>query len=160
MLKQGLKTFPPFAELTALYRTLDERYSEWTGDRPKCRACGNCCRFQEFGHALYVTPIEVAWLLRCARPLRGFDDSADRCPWQDDKGLCVAREGRTFGCRAFFCELEPPLDVDLEREKLLGSVRTLNERAGFDPIYAPFDQLLASAASTGGFLEAKPKIGE
>ena len=28
-----------------------------------CRACGQCCLFEQFGHRLYVTPGELALLL-------------------------------------------------------------------------------------------------
>src|SRR4051812_10991946 len=28
--------------------------------RPRCEASGRCCRFEEFGHRLYVTTMELA----------------------------------------------------------------------------------------------------
>lgn len=37
--------------------------------RPVCNASGRCCRFEAFGHRLYVTGLEIAWVLLGVRGL-------------------------------------------------------------------------------------------
>lgn len=31
--------------------------------RPVCNASGRCCKFEQYGHRLYVTGLEIAWFL-------------------------------------------------------------------------------------------------
>ncbi len=47
-------------ELRRLYADLDAAV---TTRGPTCWASGRCCRFDEYGHRLYVTGLEVAWFL-------------------------------------------------------------------------------------------------
>jgi Fe-S-cluster containining protein len=86
-------------ELSKLYKELDEVLSE---QAPECRACGQCCHFEDFGHVLYASSLEVDYLLRGAgspkRPIK-----KEVCPYLVDN-LCTAREHRTLGCRLFFCQ--------------------------------------------------------
>ena len=133
-----------FEELLDIYRRLDDRMASIPDCVIHCRACGLCCRFNQYGHQLFVTPIEVDWLLRSDPPFRPILSTPidEQCPWQNDAGQCVARTGRTFGCRAFFCDIEPPLDVDLERERLLRKIRELNARSGYDELYAPLGVII------------------
>src|SRR5205085_12556308 len=79
--------------------------------RPVCIASGRCCRFEEYGHRLFVTTAELAAFVH------GFE-SSDRppaldaavyewngtgCPFQLAK-LCGVHALRPFGCRIFFCD--------------------------------------------------------
>ena len=50
--------------LRALYARID---SEIAKRGPTCWASGRCCRFDEFGHRLYVTGLEVVWILKRVR---------------------------------------------------------------------------------------------
>ncbi len=85
-----------------------------------CWNKGDCCRFGEYGHRLYVTALEVAYYLAIGHeqdtpysPLLGNDsatftvlnnlDSADACPHAHDH-RCHARERRPLGCRIFYCD--------------------------------------------------------
>ena len=87
------------AEVEDLYRRLDERVSE---RNPVCVNRGACCRFGEFGHRLFVTPVELAYFLARAKvPIRSA--SGDACPYHLE-GLCGARSERPIGCRIFFCD--------------------------------------------------------
>jgi Fe-S-cluster containining protein len=97
-----------------------------------CRACGKCCRFQPGGIVLFASALELAYLVfesgpapggMPTPPLRGHVlcvgnsmpseqraghatqsyDAPWRCPYQAGD-RCVARRGRTLGCRTYFCE--------------------------------------------------------
>src|SRR6202012_3380440 len=93
--------------------------------RPICVVSGRCCRFEEYGHRLYVTTMELAaffgrYLEHRARlddrnhphpgPLprvrgRGENAAGDGtgCPFQGGK-LCGGHAFRPMGCRIFFCD--------------------------------------------------------
>ena len=85
-------------------RAADDRHWE-------CQACGKCCNFEQFGHKLYVTAGELAYLIRQpaseATPQQGASGlrtkPAALCPYQDGN-RCLARDGRALGCRLFFCD--------------------------------------------------------
>jgi Fe-S-cluster containining protein len=76
--------------------------------RPRCDASGRCCRFESYGHRLFVTTAEAAHFAAAHRGATGktLDLSAwdgAGCPLQADR-LCNAHAYRPFGCRIFFCD--------------------------------------------------------
>ena len=79
--------------------------------RPVCVISGRCCRFEEYGHRLFVTTLELAAFVRRAITAPGaarlatlFDSwSGAGCPFQVAK-LCGVHAIRPFGCRMFFCD--------------------------------------------------------
>ncbi len=79
--------------------------------KPVCIVSGRCCRFEEFGHRLFVTTLELAAFARgfgqTPRPKPLADAIADwqgaGCPFQVGK-LCGVHALRPFGCRVFFCD--------------------------------------------------------
>ena len=84
--------------------------------RPLCLASGACCRFEEYGHRMYLSGLEAAFVVaridaaraaRAANSLRLFEvsDARDRgdCPYLRG-GLCGEHEERPLGCRIFFCD--------------------------------------------------------
>ena len=107
-----------------LYAKLDQAV---TDRNPTCWISGRCCNFNEYGHRLYVTGLEVAWFLnnlslweRKARneqvraerseesvhqpppPITQIDVNAS-CPYQIN-GMCSVHTIRPLGCRIFFCQ--------------------------------------------------------
>ncbi len=73
--------------------------------RPVCVTSGRCCRFEEFGHRLFVTTMEAASFLhelRSPPSACGLSGKAG-CPFQAAK-LCTVHSFRPFGCRIFFCD--------------------------------------------------------
>jgi hypothetical protein len=90
--------------LNSLYAELDSRIA---AHRPVCRNRTTCCKFDTFGHKLYVTTLELAFFRahHADEISRTTIDSPPlaQCPYQVD-GLCTTREGRPVGCRVFFCE--------------------------------------------------------
>src|SRR4051812_20464697 len=69
--------------------------------RPICSASGRCCRFDEFGHRLFVTTMEMARFVSQVAETIGTDGGG--CRFQV-KGLCSVHTIRPFGCRVFFCD--------------------------------------------------------
>ena len=79
--------------------------------KPVCVVSGKCCRFEEYGHRLFVTTLELAAFLhhsraRAASPelersIRTWDGAG--CPFQVAR-LCGVHTFRPLGCRMFFCD--------------------------------------------------------
>ena len=72
--------------------------SEIDRRRPLCVISGRCCRFDEFGHRLYVTTLELAHFLRHLPPAQPRAVNPGGCPFQVQK-LCTVNAFRPFGCR-------------------------------------------------------------
>jgi len=71
---------------------------------PVCSACGKCCLFDEFGHKLFITSVEII----CLNTILDGNippAAAGRCPFQN-KNLCSIRKHRFAACRIFFCSLD------------------------------------------------------
>ncbi len=86
------------AAMREFYAEADREIEE---QNPTCRNKGECCRFGEFGHRLYVTTLEVVYYLATGNlppPV-----TADACPHSLD-GKCHARNRRPLGCRVFYCD--------------------------------------------------------
>jgi Fe-S-cluster containining protein len=96
--------------------------------KPLCVQSGKCCRFDEYGHRLYVTTIELAAFVSqllpiddCQLPIESLPNrrslplaaSPGGCPFQVDK-LCGVHAIRPFGCRIFFCD---PTSIQWQQEK-------------------------------------------
>jgi len=116
--------------LRALYESLD---ADIAGRGPTCWLSGKCCHFDSYGHRLYATGLEIAWLLA------QLDDAAwnrlaaadlpqlDGCPFQMNR-QCSAHAIRPLGCRVFFCD---PTAKDWQNpvyESHLQSLRELHEQ--------------------------------
>ena len=84
--------------------------------RPICLASGACCRFEAYGHRMYVSGLEAAFVAgridaararRAANPLRILEVAEARrrgdCPYLV-AGRCGEHEERPIGCRIFYCD--------------------------------------------------------
>ena len=91
----------------AVHRVYDELAAEISRRRPVCEMSGRCCRFEEYGHRLYVTTLELAAFLHDSRESPVANAMAAwnglGCPFQTGK-LCGVHAIRPFGCRIFFCD--------------------------------------------------------
>ncbi|GAG33488.1 unnamed protein product [marine sediment metagenome] len=85
-------------ELARLYRELDAEIARlgWG-----CRACGECCCFQEHGHELLCSEVEAEYLVTGAQLPEVITDEV--CPFLDDR-RCTRRQRRTLACRTYFCD--------------------------------------------------------
>jgi len=70
--------------------------------RPSCVMSGRCCRFEEFGHRLFVTTLELARFIQQS-PIARSAWNGTGCPFQRAR-LCTVHPIRPFGCRIFFCD--------------------------------------------------------
>lgn len=84
----------------AVYRDVAAAVEE---RRPLCVISGRCCRFEEYGHRLYVTTLELAAFVAGLgkKEVKSWDGRG--CPFQVGK-LCGVHAIRPFGCRIYFCD--------------------------------------------------------
>ncbi len=105
-------------DVADIYAWLDEQLAAL--DR-SCRACGDCCDFEAFGHRLYVTTPELMFFMHSISQdliKRGQEpfilDMPDGiCPYRVE-GRCSVYPYRFSGCRIFTCG-----GSDTEQENLL-----------------------------------------
>ncbi|HEV3121945.1 MAG TPA: hypothetical protein VGY53_08590 [Isosphaeraceae bacterium] len=141
----------PFrAELKSLYASLDEAVARIG---PVCALSGRCCRFNEWGHTLFLSAPEFAVLLADAPPpSRAVDDGAT-CPWQDLRGHCTARDARPLGCRVYYCDPTFEASAAALSEEFIAYLKRLAATHQLPWQYAPLHQHLRSAQAAG-FLAA------
>jgi Fe-S-cluster containining protein len=69
-----------------------------------CRACGNCCDFDAYGHRLYVTTPEFIYFKHFVGPdLKPMPTGV--CPYRVDN-KCTVYPYRFSGCRIFDCRTD------------------------------------------------------
>jgi Fe-S-cluster containining protein len=135
---------------------------EIAGKGAVCRASGKCCKFETYGHRLYVTGVE---LLHFAAVEKGRSTGAavqggkgavslpqffaaeaqEGCPYQVG-GLCSAREGRPLGCRVYFCDESARGWENELYEKYHGMLRAIHERFGVPYRYVEWRAALRELA--------------
>lgn len=119
--------------------------------RPMCAASGRCCKFEEFGHRLFITTIELATFAHdLGQGLLG-DETAENwakwksggCPFQL-AGLCGVHLIRPFGCRIFFCDSTALNWQEMLYERFHGQFKSLHERFSVPYFYVEWRQGLAA----------------
>lgn len=120
-----------------------------------CARCGRCCDFETWGHRLYVTGLEIAWVLGGTEE-RGTGieipmvvGSMRGCPFQVE-GLCSIHPYRPMGCRVFFCQSEARFRLQELYERFQGRLRRLHERSGLPYAYMEWRAGLQEAAEVWG----------
>jgi Fe-S-cluster containining protein len=94
------------AQIARIYAELQAKIDQ---RRPICIASGRCCKFEEYGHRLFVTTMEMAsFVHELDASGKNLTDCLTRwdgtgCPFQVAK-LCGVHPIRPFGCRIFFCD--------------------------------------------------------
>ncbi len=114
-----------------VYAALDARVAS---RNPRCINRGACCRFDSFGHKLFVTPVELAYFLANRDVPAPGEIDAGSCPYHS-QGLCTTRAGRPIGCRIFFCEVESQGWQPEESEATLREIKELHDRFSVPYIY-------------------------
>lgn len=108
--------------------------------RPVCVVSGRCCRFEEYGHRLYVTTLELAAFVKGLADLSRTGEPVSRstdpggCPFQIKK-LCGVHAIRPFGCRMFFCDASATDWQHEQYEKFHARLRSLHEELGVPYFY-------------------------
>ncbi|MEZ6192177.1 MAG: hypothetical protein R3C45_12935 [Phycisphaerales bacterium] len=124
-----------------------------------CQQSGRCCKFESFGHRLYMTGLEIAWFkLLAGNPptpasagsvaLPVIDAKRDGCPYQVD-GMCSVHQSRPFACRVFFCQ-EGSNDWQSDQyEAFQSAMKNLHEELGLPYRYMEWRSGLADAQAHG-----------
>jgi Fe-S-cluster containining protein len=130
----------------AIYRELQE---EIDARKPLCVMSGKCCRFEEYGHRLFVTTMEMGVFVSEVAgndpPLRGYAQKRleeGGCPFQVGK-MCGVHASRPFGCRIFFCD---PTSTDWQQaayERFHAQFKRLHEELGVPYFYVEWRAALA-----------------
>jgi Fe-S-cluster containining protein len=120
--------------------------------RPVCVISGRCCRFEEFGHRLFVTTVELAAFVQDLGALRRDDRAAwdgTGCPFQSGK-LCVVHAIRPFGCRVFFCDATSTDWQNRTYEHFHARLKRLHEELGVPYFYVEWRQALRALGLAEG----------
>jgi Fe-S-cluster containining protein len=111
--------------------------------RPRCDVSGRCCRFEEFGHRLFVTTMELAAFVADA-PAVPDSWNGSGCPFQSDR-LCTVHAIRPFGCRVFFCDSTATDWQRQQYEHFHTRLRRLHEELGVPYFYVEWRTALRCA---------------
>jgi Fe-S-cluster containining protein len=149
------------AAIAAVHR----RIADAVADRqPRCDQSGRCCRFDAFGHDLYLTGLEIAVFLRHApappapspphaHALTVLTDPGRTCPYMLDRA-CTVHAIRPAGCRIFFCQPGTQAWQQDLYEACLDDVRRLHDDLALPYHYMEWLDGLAAArhaiTSAGG----------
>ncbi len=118
---------------------------------PTCWSSGKCCHFEAYGHRLYVTALEIAWLLQqhATPPIAAADvDLCGDCPFQQAR-LCGVHPLRPLGCRIFFCQAGTQDWQQELYEVFLRRLRQLHESHDLPYRYMEWRAGLAEALAAG-----------
>lgn len=118
--------------------------------KPVCNTSGRCCNFDAWGHRLYVTGLEAAYLVTRLPELRDQPltpahitaaRTAGGCPFQHAL-LCSVHPIRPLGCRTYYCdETSQQWQHDLT-ESQLREVRGIHDRHDLDYQYGEWRGML------------------
>lgn len=123
-----------------LYRSVQ---AEIDHRRPLCVVSGRCCRFEEFGHRLFVTTLELARFVHELGATPGVDAwDGTGCPFQRAR-LCTVHSIRPFGCRMFFCDATSTDWQNAAYERFHAELKQMHERLGVQYWYVEWRQALA-----------------
>jgi len=137
--------------------------------RPVCTASGRCCKFEVYGHRLYVSTLELAAFVaglgtpttslplpvlgereQDARSLPTWDGTG--CPFQVD-GLCSVHPIRPFGCRMYFCDSTSTQWQNEAYERFHTTLKRLHDELAVPYFYVEWRAALAA-------LGLLPVVGE
>ncbi|MBI1368938.1 MAG: hypothetical protein GC162_09830 [Planctomycetes bacterium] len=140
----------------ALRDLYDRLVDDIAGRSPTCWLSGKCCKFESYGHRLYVTGLEIAWMLGQidadararldAAELRGMDG----CPFQMSK-MCGVHAIRPLGCRIYYCDPAAKSWQNEVYEQYQNELRRLHDQRGLTYRYMEWRMGLEDArAAMGG----------
>jgi Fe-S-cluster containining protein len=118
-------------EIRQLYEAFE---SERAVVQPRCDASGACCRFEAYGHRLFITTLEMAAFCRSVGVAGRDDWDGTGCVYQVD-GRCSAHVWRPFGCRVYFCDERTTRWQQDQYERTHAAVRALHDRHSVPYLY-------------------------
>lgn len=161
-LRQAVEVATRRADAGAAVRAVYEAVAvEIDRQRPTCVLSGRCCRFEEYGHRLFVTTLELAafaagkdQLQRMREPANGATSLSSfvlqpssllpqgaGCPFQIGK-LCGVHAIRPFGCRMFFCDPSAAQWQNDAYEQFHAQLKALHETLDVPYFYVEWRQAL------------------
>ncbi|MFO0937445.1 MAG: hypothetical protein U0798_13120 [Gemmataceae bacterium] len=140
------------AAVDRVYARVDEAIAQ---AKPKCEASGRCCRFEEYGHTLFLSQFEADILLETAPPYEKPVTRAS-CPFQVE-GLCTARAERPLGCRIYFCDPAFQDQQNAITETALGELKRIADQFETGWRYAPLHVFLNEADRPAVSLPSSPR---
>ena len=131
-----------------------------------CKSSGRCCKFESWGHRLYVTGAEAIYFEEVMReratPTAGSaarpaerrvsltlffaQEKVEGCPYQV-AGLCTARDARPLGCRVYFCDERAQGWLEEVYEKYHAKLKAVHETYGVPYEYLEWRQALRQIES-------------
>ena len=132
-------------ELELLYQHIAQEVAR---HQPRCTQSGRCCHFDAWGHRLYVTGLEAAYLFtRLDHPLTPDDIARARtdggCPFQNSL-LCSVHPIRPLGCRVYYCDQADHGWQEALTEHTLAEFRALHDRHALEYRYGEWRTMLAA----------------
>ena len=120
--------------------------------RPVCVISGRCCRFEEYGHRLFVTTAELATFVhdlgeRRLREAGGAWDGTG-CPFQSNK-MCGVHASRPFGCRMFFCDATSTQWQNEQYERFHARLKAMHGELGVPYFYVEWRRGLEALGLSG-----------
>jgi Fe-S-cluster containining protein len=137
-----------------LIGAVDELYADFQrlvdARKPLCSQSGKCCRFDAYGHVLFVTPVElIAFQARLDRPVGPWDGAPmTTCPFQE-KGLCSVHPARPFGCRVYFCDPTATTWQQEQYEHFHQRIKNLHARFDVPYLYVEWREALKALGWVG-----------
>jgi Fe-S-cluster containining protein len=138
--------------LEAVSRLYADVQREIDSRKPVCVMSGRCCRFEEYGHRLFVTTVELAAFVHDLRqretnsPPHSWDGSG--CPFQSNK-MCGVHAIRPFGCRMFFCDATSTEWQNGQYEQFHARLRRLHEELNVPYFYVEWRLALGALGLSG-----------
>jgi len=115
-----------------------------------CRQCGECCRFAEYGHRLFVTPMELSYLVAHVGVVRECDPTSPAvCPYLRHDA-CGIHCHRLLGCRIFLCQGRAEDPGRPSGERWHGILRGLHETHCVPYCYAEWPDALRQLGAPQG----------
>lgn len=139
-------------EVESIYGLIDRQRAK-TG--AKCAACGKCCDFHNYGHKLFVTSVELAYLkVRLGQEnMRQMRNGA--CGF-NEHGRCSIYPNRFAGCRIYSCKSDPAAQNELT-EAVLRKIKKLCRQTGAAYHYSELSVALREACAPAGRCESTPE---
>jgi len=112
--------------IRALYQELQREIDR---RRPLCVMSGRCCRFDEYGHRMFVTTAELgAFAAELGEAgIKPGEASGGGCVFQTGK-ICRVHAIRPMGCRVFFCDATATEWQQQTYEAFHGRLKKLHEQ--------------------------------
>ena len=124
-------------DIKEIYKELE---AELANINPGCNACGTCCHFDEFGHVLYTSTIEIDYIRENVE-IPDFDPDKNVCPFLVNNE-CSIRDHRALGCRVFFCNPNYKEILQEIYEKYYTMIKDLADDNDVEWHYAPMLKML------------------